>query len=144
SGSHHIFEELKREELRFVQTLEREEKLLEEKFANALSSAKKNGTAPCLVGEDVFLLYETYGYPIEITKEVAKECGVSVDINSFDTDMEKQRRQSQAAHNIVKLATGNRANIAENASDTEFIGYDNLYAKSNVQSLVVNSDPAAQ
>ncbi|MED6107781.1 hypothetical protein PIB30_017272 [Stylosanthes scabra] len=144
SRSHHIFEELKREELRFVQTLERGEKLLEEKLANALSSAEKNGTAPCLSGEDVFLLYDTFGFPVEITQEVAEERGVSLDINSFNTEMEKQRRQSQAAHNTVKLAMGNGANIAENVPDTEFIGYDNLYAKAIVQSLAVNGDPAAQ
>ncbi|KAL1353432.1 hypothetical protein HN51_017383 [Arachis hypogaea] len=144
SRSHYIFEELKREELRFVQTLERGEKLLEEKLANALSNAEQNGTAPCLTGEDVFLLYDTYGYPVEITKEVAEERGVSVDINSFDMEMEKQRRQSQAAHNNVKLAMGNGANIAENLPDTEFIGYDNLYAKAIVQSLVIDGDPTAQ
>ncbi|KAF7841684.1 alanine--tRNA ligase, chloroplastic/mitochondrial [Senna tora] len=137
-----IFEELKREELRFVQTLERGEKLLEEKLADALSSAEKNQTVPCLSGEDVFLLYDTFGYPVEITKEVAEERGVSFDINGFDTEMEKQRRQSQAAHNTVKLAMGNGADIAENVSDTEFIGYDSLYAKAVVESLVVNGDPA--
>ncbi|XP_028797552.1 alanine--tRNA ligase, chloroplastic/mitochondrial [Neltuma alba] len=137
-----IFEELKREELRFVQTLERGEKLLEEKLAEALSGAEKTGTVPCLSGEDVFLLYDTYGYPVEITKEVAEERGVIIDLNGFDIEMEKQRRQSQAAHNTVKLAMGNGANIAENVTNTEFIGYDSLYAKAIVESLVVNGDPA--
>lgn len=137
-----IFEELKREELRFVQTLERGEKLLEEKLADALSSAEKNETVPCLSGEDVFLLYDTFGFPVEITKEVAEERGVSIDMNGFDIEMEKQRRQSQAAHNTVKLAMGNEADIVENVTDTEFIGYDSLYAKAVVESLVVNGDPA--
>lgn len=139
-----ILEELKREELRFVQTLERGEKLFEAKLADALSNAEKNGTVPCLAGEDVFLLYDTYGYPMEITKEVAEERGVSIDMNGFDIEMEKQRRQSQAAHNTVKLAMGNGANIADSVPDTEFIGYDSLYAKAIVKSLVVNGDPAVQ
>ncbi|KAK4258454.1 hypothetical protein QN277_004902 [Acacia crassicarpa] len=137
-----IFEELKREELRFVQTLERGEKLLEEKLADTLSSAEKTGTAPCLSGEDVFLLYDTFGYPVEITKEVAEERGVIIDFNGFHIEMERQRRQSQAAHNTVKLAMGNGADIAENVTDTEFVGYDSLYAKAIVESLVVNGDPA--
>ncbi|OIV96282.1 hypothetical protein TanjilG_05122 [Lupinus angustifolius] len=139
-----ILEELMREELRFVQTLERGEKLLEEKLTAAVWNAENNKTEPCLAGEDVFLLYDTYGYPMEITKEVAEERGVSIDMNGFDIEMEKQRRQSQAAHNTVKLAMGNGANIADNVPDTEFIGYDSLYAKAIVQSLVVNGDPAVQ
>ncbi|ESW09307.1 hypothetical protein PHAVU_009G116900 [Phaseolus vulgaris] len=139
-----IFEELKREELRFVQTLERGEKLLEEKLADALSSAERNGTVPCMAGEDVFLLYDTYGYPMEITKEVAEERGVSIDMDGFDIEMEKQRRQSQAAHNTVKLAIENGENIAENVPDTEFIGYDRLHCKAMIESLMVNGNPAVQ
>ncbi|KAL2346013.1 hypothetical protein Fmac_000013 [Flemingia macrophylla] len=139
-----IFEELKREELRFVQTLERGEKLLEEKLADALSSAERNGAVPCLAGEDVFLLYDTYGYPMEITKEVAEERGVSIDIGGFDIEMEKQRRQSQAAHNTVKLEIENGDNIAENVPDTEFIGYDSLHCKAMIESLIVNGNPAVQ
>ncbi|XP_058785735.1 alanine--tRNA ligase, chloroplastic/mitochondrial [Vicia villosa] len=139
-----ILEELKREELRFVQTLERGEKLLEEKLADAISSAERNGTVPCLAGEDVFILYDTYGFPMEITKEVAEERGVSIDMNGFDIEMEKQRRQSQAAHNTVKLAIGSGTSIADNVPDTEFIGYDSLYCKAIIASLVVNGDPAVR
>ncbi|XP_004500706.1 alanine--tRNA ligase, chloroplastic/mitochondrial isoform X1 [Cicer arietinum] len=139
-----ILEELKREELRFVQTLERGEKLLEEKLADAISRAERNGTVPCLAGEDVFILYDTYGFPMEITKEVGEERGVSIDMNGFDIEMEKQRRQSQAAHNTVKLAIGSGANIVDNVPDTEFVGYDSLYCNAIVASLVVNGDPAVQ
>ncbi|CAK8569400.1 unnamed protein product [Lathyrus sativus] len=139
-----ILEELKREELRFVQTLERGEKLLEEKLADAISSAARNGTVPCLAGEDVFILYDTFGFPMEITKEVAEERGVSIDMDGFDIEMEKQRRQSQAAHNTVKLAIGSGTNIADNIPDTEFIGYDSLYCKAIIASLVVNGDPAVR
>jgi len=57
-----IFEELKREELRFVQILERGDNLLEEKLAYALSSAERNGTVPCLDGKDVFLSPFLKGY----------------------------------------------------------------------------------
>ncbi|KAL5066567.1 hypothetical protein RYX36_028304 [Vicia faba] len=139
-----ILEELKREELRFVQTLERGEKLLEEKLADAISSAERNGTVPCLAGEDVFILYDTYGFPMEITKEVAEERGVSIDMNGFDIEMEKQRRQSQAAHNTVNLAIGSGTSIADNVPDTEFIGYDSLYCKAIIASLVVNGDIAVR
>ncbi|XP_038713059.1 alanine--tRNA ligase, chloroplastic/mitochondrial isoform X2 [Tripterygium wilfordii] len=140
----HIMEELKREELRFVQTLERGEKLLNEMLAEALSSAQENGTVPCLSGKDAFLLYDTYGFPVEITKEVAEENGVHVDMNGFDIEMENQRRQSQAAHNVVKLVVGNDADLAENIPDTEFLGYDTLSARAVVESLMVNGKPVIQ
>ncbi|KAL7198533.1 hypothetical protein ACSBR2_020928 [Camellia fascicularis] len=55
--------ELKREELHFVQTLEKGEKLLDQMLADVLSSAQENSTAPCLSGKDAFLLYDTYGFP---------------------------------------------------------------------------------
>uniref|UniRef100_A0A0E0DZT2 Probable alanine--tRNA ligase, chloroplastic n=1 Tax=Oryza meridionalis TaxID=40149 RepID=A0A0E0DZT2_9ORYZ len=109
-----ILGELQREELRFVQTLERGEKLLDELLDEALSNAGNNGGKPCLSGKDVFLLYDTYGFPVEITAEIAGERGVIVDMKGFDMEMENQRKQSQAAHNVVKLSVGNETEIVKN------------------------------
>ncbi|CAI0469047.1 unnamed protein product [Linum tenue] len=139
-----IIGELQREELRFVQTLERGEKLLELKLAEALSCAKQSERSPCLLGNDVFLLYATYGYPVEITTEVAIEKGVEIDREGFDIEMEEHRRQSQANHNIVKLGVENGGDLAEKVADTEFLGYDTLSTKAMVQSLFVNGKPMLQ
>lgn len=139
-----IREELKREELRFVQTLERGEKLLDQMLADALSSAQENKTVPCLSGKDAFLLYDTYGFPVEITTEVAEEYGVSVDMAGFDVEMEKQRRQSQAAHNTVKLEVENSADLTEQVPDTEFLGHETLSARAVVESLLVNGKSVIQ
>uniref|UniRef100_A0A5B7A759 Probable alanine--tRNA ligase, chloroplastic n=1 Tax=Davidia involucrata TaxID=16924 RepID=A0A5B7A759_DAVIN len=139
-----ILEELIREELRFVQTLERGEKLLDQMLADALLNAQENGTAPCLSGKDAFLLYDTYGFPVEITMEVADERGVSIDMKGFDIEMENQRRQSQAAHNAVKLSVGNGADLTENVPDTEFLGYDTLSTRAVVEGLLVNGNPVIQ
>ncbi|CAK9153926.1 unnamed protein product [Ilex paraguariensis] len=139
-----ILEELKREELRFVITLERGEKLLEQMLAIALSSAQDNGTVPCLSGKDAFLLYDTYGFPVEITMEVAGERGVNIDMNGFNIEMENQRRQSQAAHIAVKLAVENGADLTDNIPDTEFLGYDTLSTRAVVESLLVNGKPVLQ
>ncbi|KAJ9704569.1 hypothetical protein PVL29_002905 [Vitis rotundifolia] len=139
-----ILEELKREELRFVQTLERGEKLLDEMLANALLNSNENGNGPILSGKDVFLLYDTYGFPVEITTEAAEEHGVGIDMNGFEIEMENQRRQSQAAHNAVKLAVGNGAVLTENISDTEFLGYETLSTKAVIEGLLVNGNPVIQ
>lgn len=136
-----ILGELQREELRFVQTLERGEKLLDELLDEALLSAGDNGDKPCLSGKDVFLLYDTYGFPVEITAEIASERGVTVDMKGFDIEMENQRRQSQAAHNVVKLSVGNETEIVKSIPDTEFLGYDSLSATAVVKGLLLNGNP---
>lgn len=139
-----ILEELKREELRFVQTLERGEKLLDQMLADALLTAQKNKTVPCLSGKDAFLLYDTFGFPVEITTEVAAERSVSIDMSSFDIEMENQRRQSQAAHNVVKLEVGDSADFTEDVPDTEFLGYETLCSRAVVKSLLVNGKSVIQ
>ncbi|KAK4798324.1 hypothetical protein SAY86_030650 [Trapa natans] len=139
-----ILEEVRREESRFVQTLERGEKLLEEMIAGALSVPRENGTLPCLAGKDAFLLYDTYGFPVEITIEVAEEQGITVDMDGFNVEMEKQRRQSQAAHNAVKLEVADTAELTESISDTEFLGYDMLSARAVVKSLLVDGKSVIQ
>ncbi|RLN11467.1 alanine--tRNA ligase, chloroplastic/mitochondrial [Panicum miliaceum] len=136
-----IIGELEREELRFVQTLGRGEKLLDELLDEALLSAGNNGNKPSLSGKDVFLLYDTYGFPVEITAEIAGERGVTVDMKGFDIEMENQRKQSQAAHNVVKLSVGNETEIVKNIPDTEFLGYDSLFATAVVKGLLVNGNP---
>ncbi|XP_077214559.1 alanyl-tRNA synthetase, class IIc [Tasmannia lanceolata] len=138
-----IMEELKREELRFVQTLERGEKLLDQLLTNAFLSAK-SGTRPCLSGKDAFTLYDTFGFPIEITIEVAEERGVTVDIKEFDIEMENQRRQSQDAQNVVKLSVESESDLLSSVPDTEFLGYDTLFARAIVKGLLVNGDPVTE
>ncbi|KAL5987788.1 hypothetical protein ACLOJK_035542 [Asimina triloba] len=142
--SNRILEELKREEIRFVQTLERGEKLLEEFLTHALLNAQRNESTPCLSGKDAFLLYDTYGFPVEITSEVAEECGVNINMKEFDIEMENQRRQSQAAHNVVKLSVGSASELTKSVHDTEFLGYDTLSSKATVKGLLVNGDPVVQ
>ncbi|XWS62596.1 hypothetical protein CRYUN_Cryun06bG0024600 [Craigia yunnanensis] len=137
-----ILEELKKEELHFVQTLDRGETLLEKMLANALSNAQKSGTVPCLSGKETFLLYDTFGFPVELTTEIAEEHGVTVDMNGFDIEMENQRRLSRAAHTVVKLAVEDGANLTENINETEFVGYDSLSTRAVVESLMVNGSPA--
>lgn len=139
-----IFDELKREELRFVQTLERGEKVLEQLLDSALLTARDNRTGPCLSGKDAFLLYDTYGFPVEITAEVAELRGVSVDMEGFDIEMENQRRQSKAAHSVVKLAVGNASDLTQRVADTEFLGYNTLSTRAIIEGLLVNGNPVMQ
>ncbi|KAF2595688.1 hypothetical protein F2Q68_00007717 [Brassica cretica] len=136
-----ILEEVRQEEIHFNKTLERGEKLLELKLHEALSMA---GKKPCLSGKDAFVLYDTYGFPVEITAEVAEERGVSIDMDGFEAEMENQRRQSQATHNVVKLTVEDGDDITKNIDDTEFLGYDSLSARAVVKSLLVGGKPVVR
>ena len=77
-----ILSELKREEARFLETLERGEKLL----ADVLAAKPKQ-----ISGEQAFELYDTYGFPLELTQEIAEEHGLAVDLDGFEQAMEAQR-----------------------------------------------------
>ncbi|GJP41585.1 hypothetical protein CLOM_g1241 [Closterium sp. NIES-68] len=152
-----IVEELRREEERFTATLERGEKLLDDLLDHALAAAAGAGGAthgaaadgagaegqgeaasgPVLSGRDVFVLYDTFGFPVEITEEVARERGVAVDLEGFEREMAAQRRQSQAAHSAIKLAVGSvAADLAGQLPETEFVGYTCLASSSPVLALV--------
>ena len=135
-----IIEELKREEIRFVQTLERGEKLLDQLLSEVECNGK-NPQKPCISGKDAFLLYDTYGFPVEITVEVAEERGATVDMEGFEVEMENQRRQSQAAHNAVKLSVGSESDLIKNIPDTEFLGYETLSATATLKGLLVDGNP---
>ncbi len=78
-----------------------------------------------LNGNLAFILYDTYGFPVDLTEDVCREHGVSVDMAGFDAAMEKQREQARAAS---KFAAGGTlsADVVASLSPTEFIGYEGL------------------
>lgn len=117
-----ILKELALEEERFVTTLERGEAMLEQ-FLTAAKKAKSG-----LSGRDAFTLYDTFGFPVEITQEAAAEAGVDVDMAAFAAAMDEQRKQSQAAAGGgLDLTVGNvLAEVADRVAATEFRGYDGL------------------
>ncbi|MCO5547054.1 hypothetical protein L7F22_000495 [Adiantum nelumboides] len=138
-----IYEELRKEEIRFVQTLERGEKLLEQLLQEALARVNgQSNTVTRLSGKDVFTLYDTFGFPVEITEEVAAERGVTVDLKGFEVEMEVQRRQSQAAHNTVKLyADGALGDLSSKVPLTKFLGYATLQSSASVVALLSEGLP---
>ncbi len=131
--------EMQREESQFLKTLERGEKML----ADVIEAFKKNvqqaqdiqntrlGEAftenvqqAQILGREAFILYDTYGFPLELTQEIAEEQGLTVDIKGFQEEMEKQRQRSQEAHETIDLmAVGSLEELASGVATTEFLGY---------------------
>jgi alanyl-tRNA synthetase len=120
------------EELAFDRTLERGNERLEQ----LLETAKSEGRA--LAGRDVFELHDTHGFPSELTKEIAGEAGVAVDMPGFEIAMEEQRERARADA-AKKRAVVTVAELPAVAS--EFTGYDGLEADGRVRWISVNGGP---
>ena len=131
-----ILAELQREEARFLETLERGEKLL----ADVLAAQPKQ-----ISGAQAFELYDTYGFPLELTQEIAEEHGLAVDLAGFELAMEQQRQRAKAAAVSIDLTLQDAIDqVASGIDGTDFRGYEQLEQSSSVQALVVNGDPAQQ
>jgi alanyl-tRNA synthetase len=129
-----ILAELQREEARFLETLERGEKLL----ADVLAARPKQ-----ISGEQAFELYDTYGFPLELTEEIAEEHGLRVDLAGFEVAMEAQRQRAKAAAVSLDLTLqGAIEQMAAELDPTAFKGYEALEHPSCVLALVVNGEPA--
>ena len=117
SGLARVQAELAAEETRFAATLGAGEKLLDA----ALADAKASGTLP---GRVAFELYDTYGFPLEVTAELAADAGVGVDSAGFDAAMGEQRRRSKDAAKVVDVtAAAALGGLAADAGATRFEGY---------------------
>ena len=125
--------ELEREESRFLKTLERGEKLLEE----IIEQVKQQGNTQ-ISGESAFTLYDTYGFPLELTQEIASEQGLTVDVAGFKAAMEEQQTRSQSAHETIDLTVqGSLDKLAESIQATEFLGYTQADIPASVEVILV-------
>ncbi|MFP4575905.1 MAG: alanine--tRNA ligase [Coleofasciculus sp.] len=124
--------ELQREESQFRKTLARGEKLLADILAQK----------PDLIsGRDAFTLYDTHGFPLELTQEIAEEHGLTVDIAGYEAAMKEQQETSQAAHETVDLlAQGSLDEVTSGVAATEFLGYTVPATTAQVMALVANGE----
>ncbi len=114
---------LKREEQRFAQTLDQGMGILEDAISNLTNSE--------IDGETVFKLYDTYGFPADLTADVARERNLSIDMNGFEVEMTKQRDRARQAGDFKTTQKG-----VDITTATEFLGYEQLDNTSTVQALI--------
>ena len=125
--------ELQREESQFLTTLERGEKLLEEVIAKLKQEGKT-----VISGDDAFKLYDTHGFPLELTQEIAAEETFTVDVEGFNKRMQGQIEGSKGAHQTIDLTVqGELDKLAESIEVTDFIGYTEFTATSKVEAILV-------
>lgn len=113
---------IKEEEDSFLRTLDKGIS----RFENYIATA----TSKTIDGKFAFELYDTFGFPIDLTQLMATENGFKVDMDAFNKELEEQKNRSRAA---TKIETGDWITV-QNASGTEFIGYDNLESETKIVS----------
>ena len=135
-GQRLIEETLLNEEVRFKQTLDRGLKLLDDEVSGLADGAALSGAA-------AFKLYDTFGFPLDLTQDALREQGRAVDTDGFNTAMAAQKAKARAAWS----GTGASADasvwfeIADATGPTDFLGYDTLNAEGQIAAIVQNGKP---
>ncbi|TVQ64436.1 MAG: alanine--tRNA ligase [Spirulina sp. DLM2.Bin59] len=130
-----IFAELEREEAQFLKTLSRGEKLVAEILAQNPAQ---------ITGSEAFTLYDTYGFPLELTEEIATEQGITVDVVGFEAEMAQQRDRARASHTTIDLTIqASLDQLAQTLRATEFSGYSQLQAPAEVVALLQSGKTTA-
>ena len=132
-----ISETLKLEEGRFSQTLDRGMKLLS-------GETEKLGGGQALNGEVAFKLYDTYGFPLDLTQDILRNQGQTVDVEGFNTAMERQRAAARKAWSGSGEAATETLwfDLQERLGGTDFLGYDTESAEGQVTAILIGGKEA--
>lgn len=126
----HVLRVIRTEEERFGATLAQGTEILNQ----LMEEAKVAGSA-AISGSDAFKLYDTYGFPLELTQEIAAEQGLSVDTEAFNKAMEDQRQRARSARQELEYISERDAlfrELREEVGETSFVGHDTLEARAKV------------
>ncbi|MBI5102341.1 MAG: alanine--tRNA ligase [Nitrospirae bacterium] len=123
---------LRMEEERFNRTLEQGLHLLN----NVIGQVKSAGH-DAVPGEELFRLYDTYGFPLDIARDVAQENGLTIDEHGFHTEMEAQKTKARASWSSEDAAVAPvYKELMDRYKATEFVGYDSMTSESSVLAIV--------
>lgn len=126
--------ELQREESQFLKTLGNGEKLLD-KIITDLKQLE--GTV--ISGKNAFDLYDTHGFPFELTQEIAAENNLTVDEEGFLSEMEEQKKRGREAHETIDLTVqGTIDKLAESINVTDFVGYTEPSSTAKIEAILID------
>jgi alanyl-tRNA synthetase len=140
----HLLRVILTEEERFGSTLAQGTEML-----NRIIQDAQRGGKSLVGGADAFKLYDTYGFPLELTQEMAAEQGLAVDVDGFTEAMEEQRRRARNARHETEYISERDSlfrEIREEAGETNFVGYQVLQTRASVQAIFLGGQrvPSAQ
>ena len=132
----YIQEVIRTEEERFIETLNEGMKIVNDIIDNL-----KSRDELIIKGEDAFKLYDTYGFPLDLTEEIANENGLSVDRIGFEKEMEKQREKARSARieNVKGTISTQVIRTFEELPSVEFTGYNTLSDTGEIIALINNN-----
>jgi len=122
------------EEEKFIAALDTGLNLVEKLTGEAIAQSRKG-----LTSKEVFRLYDTYGFPPELTAEIAREKGLSIDWEGFQAEMEKQREKARIS---MRGTSSLKVRATVIGTQTDFVGYEECSSRSKVCDLVINENPA--
>ncbi|MFX4302867.1 alanine--tRNA ligase [Alicyclobacillus tolerans] len=128
-----IIRVIRTEEERFLETLSEGEALLADKVKQLETSGETE-----LPGEDAFMLYDTFGFPIDLTIEIAAERGITVNRAAFEALLEEQRERARNARQQTEGMQSERTEIEQITEASQFVGYQTLRAEGSVFALLAN------
>jgi alanyl-tRNA synthetase len=104
-----------------------------------IESASATQVSRIISGRDAFKLYDTYGFPVELTEEIVEKSGFTVDMAGFEKEMEKQRQRARATHKF-DIAKGGAVVSKLDIETTKFVGYHSLEQKARIVKILVGSE----
>ena len=134
---------LTKEEESFRQTLKNGLTILETEFESIEADSKKSKKSLSLSGSSAFLLHDTYGFPLELTQEIASERNVDVDVAGFDIEMNAQRTRAKSARKGAQTVDDQLLvyrEILDKNGQTNFVGYSQDSCSSKVSAIVDAGD----
>ncbi|KOO52268.1 alanine--tRNA ligase [Viridibacillus arvi] len=124
---------IKNEEVRFHETLDGGLAIF-----NEVVETQKAANSNIVPGKDAFRLYDTYGFPVELTEEYAEEVNMTVDHEGFEKEMEAQRNRARAARQDVDSMHVQSEVLANLNQESTFVGYETLTTHTKVVAIVAN------
>jgi len=103
------------------------------------STSVQRGASRTISGRDAFVLHDTYGFPIDLTKEISASRGFTIDMDGFEQEMEKQRERARAARLGVEGAKTD-AGLQLDVEPSKFVGYEQLVADSQIVAIIVDGE----
>ncbi len=107
---------------------------------NGLVADAKEKGEKVLSGADTFKLYDTFGFPVDLTREIAEEAGLSIDEDAFKALMDEQKQRARAARGNISGWSDSSKSLLENLPATEFLGYTNITCNGKVLSIFVDNE----
>ena len=108
-------------------------------LSGVIADAKEKGEA-VISGADAFKLYDTFGFPVDLTREIAEEAGLSIDEAAFKALMDEQKQRARAARGNISGWADSSKSLLENLPETEFVGYTENECVARVLSIIVDSE----